>query len=190
MAAMDDAWTRIFDVSNPRKSYAGHTLYRVASKVFPKDFPEAVTEVVVWKRYSDFKKLHRELLHIYNQQKHSTSFPTFPKAKFFGRFDEGVIEDRRQHARELLKFVGNVSSLFTSAPFVKFFEATSRAASIVEMRNVEKGILFFFLTVQYLECVITDKKYQCLVTILKQLIVNHFKVHRRRTVRHQDFDTL
>ena len=41
---------------------------------------------------------------------------------FSGRFEEGVIEERRKAALELLNFAGNIPDLFTSQPFVKFFE--------------------------------------------------------------------
>ena len=30
---MDDHWVRLFNVSDPRRAYAGHTLYKVTSKV-------------------------------------------------------------------------------------------------------------------------------------------------------------
>lgn len=33
MAQMDDHWVRLFNVSDPRRAYAGHTLYKVTSKV-------------------------------------------------------------------------------------------------------------------------------------------------------------
>lgn len=39
-----------------------------------------------------------------------------------GRFDESVIEERRQSALELLQFANNYPPLFTSQIFVKFFE--------------------------------------------------------------------
>lgn len=110
-------------MSDPRRAYAGHTLYKVTSKVFQSEFPEGATEIAVWRRFSDFKKLHQELLKIYTL-KHfkDEEFPPFPKAKFFGRFEEGVIEERRKAALELLTFAGSIPDLFTSQPFVKFFE--------------------------------------------------------------------
>ena len=33
MAHTDDQWVRLFNVSDPRRAYAGHTLYKVTSKV-------------------------------------------------------------------------------------------------------------------------------------------------------------
>ena len=44
-----------------------------------------VIQISVWRRFSDFKKLHRELLKIYTQKHAQEKFPPFPKATFFGR---------------------------------------------------------------------------------------------------------
>ena len=44
-----------------------------------------------------------------------------------GRFEESVIEERRKAALELLTFAGNIPDLFTSQPFVKFFEVYSNS---------------------------------------------------------------
>jgi hypothetical protein len=53
--------------------------------VFPKGSPEAVTKVIVWKRYNDFKKLHKELKTKHQKLYLQDKFPVFAKAKFFGR---------------------------------------------------------------------------------------------------------
>ena len=64
-----------------------------------------------------------------------TAFYVLKKArfcKFFllrnnvlaGRFEEPVIEERRKAALELLTFAGSIPDLFTSQPFVKFFEVS------------------------------------------------------------------
>ena len=45
-----------------------------------------------------------------------------------GRFEEGVIEERRKAALELLNFAGNIPDLFTSQTFVKFFEVHCNSA--------------------------------------------------------------
>ena len=45
-----------------------------------------------------------------------------------GRFEEGVIEERRKAALELLTFAGSIPDLFTSQPFVKFFEVIKKFA--------------------------------------------------------------
>lgn len=44
-----------------------------------------------------------------------------------GRFEESVIEERRKAALELLTFAGSIPDLFTSQPFVKFFEVYSNS---------------------------------------------------------------
>lgn len=54
-------------------------------QVFPKKHPEAVTKIVVWKRYNDFKKLHKELKLKYQKLQLTDKFPPFVKAKFFKR---------------------------------------------------------------------------------------------------------
>ena len=42
-------------------------------------------QIAVWRRFTDFKKLHQELLKIYLfKDLKEEQFPPFPKAKFFG----------------------------------------------------------------------------------------------------------
>ena len=42
-------------------------------------------QIAVWRRFTDFKKLHQELLKIYSfKDLKEEQFPPFPKAKFFG----------------------------------------------------------------------------------------------------------
>lgn len=78
----------------------------------------------VWKRYNDFKKLHKALKLLHGTLQIKEPFPSFPKPKFFGRFEADVIEDRRQCAIKFLEFVARHASLFTSDVFVKFFETS------------------------------------------------------------------
>ncbi|XP_074846089.1 ribosomal protein S6 kinase delta-1 isoform X2 [Carettochelys insculpta] len=85
--------------------------------------PEDVQEIVVWKRYSDFKKLHKDLWQIHkNIYRHSELFPPFAKAIVFGRFDESVIKERRQCAEDLLQFSANIPALYKSKRFEDFFK--------------------------------------------------------------------
>ncbi|XP_067421080.1 ribosomal protein S6 kinase delta-1 isoform X2 [Emydura macquarii macquarii] len=85
--------------------------------------PEDVQEIVVWKRYSDFKKLHKDLWEIHkNIYKHTELFPPFAKAIVFGRFDETVIKERRQCAEDLLQFSANIPALYKSKQFEDFFK--------------------------------------------------------------------
>uniref|UniRef100_A0A090X8A5 Putative ribosomal protein s6 kinase n=1 Tax=Ixodes ricinus TaxID=34613 RepID=A0A090X8A5_IXORI len=115
-------WVRSFYVSNPTLHKKGYTVYKVVSKVFPKNSVEAASQVIVWKRYSDFSKLYKALLLIYQGLHLKGNFPKFAKAQFFGRFEEDVIEERRQSALHLLEFAAKYPVLFNSQVFVKFFE--------------------------------------------------------------------
>ncbi|CAN7986552.1 unnamed protein product [Ixodes hexagonus] len=115
-------WVRSFYVSNPTLHKKGYTIYKVVSKVFPKNSVEAASQVIVWKRYSDFSKLYKALLLIYQGLHLKGNFPKFAKAQFFGRFEEDVVEERRQSALRLLEFAAKYPVLFNSQVFVKFFE--------------------------------------------------------------------
>ncbi|XP_031408221.1 ribosomal protein S6 kinase delta-1 [Meleagris gallopavo] len=82
-----------------------------------------LAEIVVWKRYSDFKKLHKDLWQIHkNLYRHTELFPPFAKAIVFGRFDETVIEERRQCAEDLLQFSANIPALYNSKQLEEFFK--------------------------------------------------------------------
>ncbi|XP_054714301.1 ribosomal protein S6 kinase delta-1-like [Uloborus diversus] len=153
-----DPWVRIFDVSEPILHKKGYTLYKVTSKVFPKNSVEAVSEVTVWKRYNDFKKLHKALSSIHQSLYLKDTFPTFAKARFFGRFEESVIEERRQSALSLLKFAASYPPLFTSQVFVKFFEGGHLVENYKENSEVrvEDNVLLPETTV--LQCSILQPK--------------------------------
>lgn len=84
-----------------------------------------MSRVSIWKRYNDFRKLHRELSSRHENLKIKEPFPPLPKPKFFGRFEAEVIEERRQCAIKLLEFIAKHTLLFTSNVFVKFFESGS-----------------------------------------------------------------
>ncbi|ODM99713.1 Ribosomal protein S6 kinase delta-1 [Orchesella cincta] len=117
-----NVWVRTFEVTEPTRHRKGFTVYKVSSTVFSKSFPESATKIVVWKRYSDFKKLHKELEQIFKQLYLKGEFPAFPKAKVFGRFEHEVVEERRNAALILLQFTANHTQLFTSKAFMQFFE--------------------------------------------------------------------
>lgn len=121
-----DDWVRSFYVSNPTLHKNGYTIYKVVSKVFPKNSVEAASQVVVWKRYSDFRKLYKALLHIYQGLHLKGNFPKFAKANYFGRFEDETLEERRKSALCLLEFAAQYPVLFNSQVFVKFFEHSQR----------------------------------------------------------------
>ncbi|TGZ53513.1 Ribosomal protein S6 kinase delta-1 [Temnothorax longispinosus] len=100
------------------------TLTYCTSSVFLKSSHEEVSKVSVWKRYNDFKKLHSELSHLHKRLGTKETFPTFPKSKYFGRFEAEVLEERKRYALKFLEFVGRYSYLYSSDIFITFFETS------------------------------------------------------------------
>ncbi|XP_060034399.1 ribosomal protein S6 kinase delta-1 isoform X7 [Erinaceus europaeus] len=114
---------RFYTVTDPRRHPRGYTVYRVTARVVSRRNPEEVQEITVWKRYSDFKKLHRELWEIHRHlSRHSELFPPFAKGIVFGRFGATVIEERRQCAEDLLQFSANIPALHSSRQLRDFFK--------------------------------------------------------------------
>ncbi|XP_045839192.1 ribosomal protein S6 kinase delta-1 isoform X3 [Meles meles] len=114
---------RFYTVTEPQRHPRGYTVYKVTARVVSRRNPEDVQEIIIWKRYSDFKKLHKELWHIHkNLFRHSELFPPFAKGIVFGRFDETVIEERRQCAEDLLQFSANIPALYNSKQLEDFFK--------------------------------------------------------------------
>eukprot|EP00069_Balaena_mysticetus_P004912 bmy_17655T0 len=102
---------RFYTVTEPQRHPRGYTVYKVTARI------------IVWKRYSDFKKLHKELWQIHkNLFRRSELFPPFAKGIVFGRFDETVIEERRQCAEDLLQFSANIPALYNSKQLEDFFK--------------------------------------------------------------------
>lgn len=123
MTPSHDNWIRRFTVSDPRKHKKGFTVYKVTSIIYPESSPETLAKTVVWKRYNDFKKLHNQLQIKHKKLYLKDTFPPFVKAKFFGRFEDDVIEERRKCAESLLEFASQHTALYKCSAFVKFFES-------------------------------------------------------------------
>ncbi|XP_023610526.1 ribosomal protein S6 kinase delta-1 isoform X8 [Myotis lucifugus] len=76
---------RFYTVTEPQRHPRATRCIRVTARVISRRNPEDVQEIIVWKRYSDFKKLHKELWQIHkNLFRHSELFPPFAKGKVFG----------------------------------------------------------------------------------------------------------
>nr|XP_031850033.1 ribosomal protein S6 kinase delta-1 [Nomia melanderi]XP_031850034.1 ribosomal protein S6 kinase delta-1 [Nomia melanderi] len=130
MASTKDKWMRRFIIPGTTRHKKGFTIYKVTSVVFLKSSHEEISKVSVWKRYNDFKKLHSELSILCARSQIKESYPSFPKPKFFGRFEAEVIEERRECALKFLEFVGRHSYLFSSDIFIKFFETSHEDYSV------------------------------------------------------------
>ncbi|KAJ8356714.1 hypothetical protein SKAU_G00195080 [Synaphobranchus kaupii] len=114
---------RFYTVTDPKKHQKGYTVYKVTARIISRKNPEDIQEITVWKRYSDFRKLHRDLWQIHrNLFRQSELFPPFAKAKVFGRFDDTVIEERRQCSEDLLQFSANIPALYSSQHIEDFFK--------------------------------------------------------------------
>ncbi|KAL0967821.1 hypothetical protein UPYG_G00257550 [Umbra pygmaea] len=114
---------RFYTVTEPKKHQKGYTVYKVTARIISRKKQEDVQEITVWKRYSDFRKLHHDLWQLHrNLFSQSELFPPFAKAKVFGRFDDTVIEERRQCSEDLLQFSANIPALYSSQHIQDFFK--------------------------------------------------------------------
>ncbi|XP_065088673.1 ribosomal protein S6 kinase delta-1-like [Ochlerotatus camptorhynchus] len=114
-------WIHRFSITETRK-HKGYTIYKISSIVFPCYLPEALTNVTLWKRFSDVKKLYKELVRKHRERHLPGTVPALSERTYFKRFDPRVIEDRKRYILELLDFAGAEPVLFLSYAFVKFFE--------------------------------------------------------------------
>uniref|UniRef100_A0A8C2E4N8 Sorting nexin 15 n=1 Tax=Cyprinus carpio TaxID=7962 RepID=A0A8C2E4N8_CYPCA len=81
-----EEYYRFFTVTDPRTHEKGHTEYKITARFVSKTQPANVKEVVVWKRYSELKKLHGELVYTHrNLFRRQEEFPPFPRAQVFGK---------------------------------------------------------------------------------------------------------
>ncbi|XP_027712147.1 sorting nexin-15 [Vombatus ursinus] len=121
LKAKDD-FRRLYTVSDTRTHPKGYTEYKVTAQFISKTNQEDVKEVVVWKRYSDFRRLHGDLAYTHrNLFRRLEEFPAFPRAQVFGRFEASVIEERRRAAEAMLRFTVNIPALNNSPQLKEFF---------------------------------------------------------------------
>ena len=115
-----------FDVTDPRKSFSGYTVYRLVLKIHVDGRSSPIYEFLAWKRYNDFKRLHKELKSTFSTIIQDAALPEFAKPKLFGRFDEQVIEDRRKSAIQLLMFAASHPSILKHQCFTNFIQCQER----------------------------------------------------------------
>uniref|UniRef100_A0A1I8NW63 PX domain-containing protein n=2 Tax=Stomoxys calcitrans TaxID=35570 RepID=A0A1I8NW63_STOCA len=117
-------WIHNFTVTDTDQT-SGFTLYKITSIVFPRSKPQALTQLVVWRRFHDIKKLHREL----KRRHKSLCLPGFiPEpidCSFFKRFDRDVIQKRKVYILSLLDFAAQHPQLYKSHSFAQFFNETT-----------------------------------------------------------------
>ncbi|KAK1154954.1 sorting nexin-15 [Acipenser oxyrinchus oxyrinchus] len=118
---------RFYTVTDHRTHEKGFTEYKVSARV-SLDRPSPCLQVVVWRRFSDLKKLHSELSYTHrNLFRRLEEFPDFPGLRssclvfFAGRFEASVIEERRKAAEAMLRFAVNIPALYNSPQLKDFF---------------------------------------------------------------------
>ncbi|CAL1589993.1 unnamed protein product [Knipowitschia caucasica] len=117
-----EEYHRFFTVSDSRTHEKGHTEYKITARFVSQSHPEDVKEVVVWRRFSELKKLHGELAYTHrNLFRRQEEFPPFPRAQVFGRFEEAVIEERRRAAEVMFSFTTTIPALYNSPQLKDFF---------------------------------------------------------------------
>uniref|UniRef100_A0A6I8NPH7 Sorting nexin-15 n=1 Tax=Ornithorhynchus anatinus TaxID=9258 RepID=A0A6I8NPH7_ORNAN len=122
-----DEFRRLYTVSDPRTHPKGYTEYKVTAQFISKKNPEDIKEVVVWRRYSDFRRLHGDLAFTHrNLFRRLEEFPAFPRAQVFGRFEAAVIEERRKGAEDMLRFTVHIPALNNSPQLKEFFRVRGR----------------------------------------------------------------
>ncbi|KAK7506834.1 hypothetical protein BaRGS_00001685 [Batillaria attramentaria] len=131
----DKIWN--FDVADPRLHPKGFTIYKVTCRFFAIDQPESLTVVVTWKRYNDFKNLYKSMMNLHRALHRRDTFPVFAKPKVFGRFDDTVIEERRQSALALLNFIGTQPHLYKSQLLARFLSDGQVESSVPTLLSPE-----------------------------------------------------
>ena len=115
-------YAKWFEITDIDKNEASYTTYKVVYRFLPKDINESIKELSVWKRFRDFKELNHVMYNHHVNLHRRDKFPEFIKSKFWNRFDEKVIEERKQCSLKLLQFVGSQSHLYRHEKFIDFFE--------------------------------------------------------------------
>ncbi|XP_022907278.1 ribosomal protein S6 kinase-like 1 isoform X2 [Onthophagus taurus] len=124
MSSSRKEWVRIFDIPETCQHKKGFTIYKIISMLYPENCPDAVTKITVWKRYNEFKKLHRELKGKHQSLKLTDKYPALPSHPYFKRFNKDVVRERKEAMLNFLEYIGTIPTLFTSQFFVKFFESS------------------------------------------------------------------
>ncbi|XP_058978560.1 ribosomal protein S6 kinase delta-1-like [Musca domestica] len=125
-------WIHSFAVTDTQTHKAGFTLYKITSIVFPRAVPQALTTLVVWRRFHDIKKLHRELKRRHKSLGLSGYMPEPIDCSFFKRFDQDVIRKRKAYIVSLLDFVAQHPALYKSHSFAQFFSSEATPSNKIQ----------------------------------------------------------
>ncbi|TPP58457.1 hypothetical protein FGIG_08047 [Fasciola gigantica] len=126
---------RHISVLNPRLDPTGnYTVYTVRVHVTPVaiDLDESVTEFLT--RYRECKKLERCLGQYYRDLFRPDPFPTLPVPEYRMRFNQAVIEERRQAIEQMLQFINDRPYLYRHNFYVSFTNALSDVSDTTKSR--------------------------------------------------------
>ncbi|XP_037715950.1 ribosomal protein S6 kinase delta-1 [Drosophila subpulchrella] len=134
-------WIHSFTVTDTQEHKGGYTIYKITSIVFPRSVPQALTCLVVWKRFHDVKRLHRELSRRHKSLQLPGKLPVPTDSSYFKRFDVGVIQRRKEYILQLLDFAAQHPALYKCATFTQFFQETpSPNGSPLKKLYVERSL--------------------------------------------------
>ncbi|XP_017113851.1 ribosomal protein S6 kinase delta-1 [Drosophila elegans] len=117
-------WIHSFTVTDTQEHKGGYTIYKITSIVFPRSVPQALTCLVVWKRFHDVKRLHRELSRRHKSLQLPGKLPVPTDSSYFKRFDAAVIQRRKEYILQLLDFAAQHPALYKCSTFTQFFHET------------------------------------------------------------------
>ncbi|XP_017034374.1 ribosomal protein S6 kinase-like 1 isoform X1 [Drosophila kikkawai] len=134
-------WIHSFTVADAQEHKGGYTIYKITSIVFPRSVPQALTCLVVWKRFHDVKRLHRELSRRHKSLQLPGKLPVPTDSSYFKRFDAVVIQRRKEYILTLLDFAALHPALYKCAIFTQFFQETpSPNGSPLKKLYVERSL--------------------------------------------------
>lgn len=117
---------RHISVFNPHLDPTGsYTVYTVRVRITPVaiDLEESVTEFLT--RFRECKKLERCLGQYYRDLYRVDPFPALPVPEYRTRFDQAVVEERRQAIEKMLQFINDRPYLFQHTYYETFTNALS-----------------------------------------------------------------
>lgn len=93
--------------------------------MFPRSVPQALTQIVVWRRFHDVKRLHRDLKRRHKNLQLNGYLPEPIDCSFFKRFDKDVIQKRKGYILQLLDYAAQHPALYKCHAFAQFFNETT-----------------------------------------------------------------